>query len=209
MWNFIVNFSAIYSTWTDNTTKFTLNRPGRCLSLYIFSFLFLQSALDDKFHSLEEKELELQQLRQALRERDRLIEKINSAVIGAEERMQVAIEGMLVCLFVCLFVCWRRIEPKALAKRTRKLTQVNASFGLAFNLHFVWPPTCVDLRWLALTCVDFGRAQIRTQVDTSWSQVNCICVKFTTFCDLLWLASPFGQGLTFFSGGGKQTSLLL
>ena len=33
-------------------------------------------------------------------------------------------------------------------------SQVNASFGLAFNLRFVWPPTCVD----------FGRAQIWTQV---------------------------------------------
>ena len=77
------------------------------MSLYIFSFLFLQSALDDKFHSLEEKELELQQLRQALRERDRLIEKINSAVIGAEERMQVAIGGMLVCLFVYLLKAHR------------------------------------------------------------------------------------------------------
>ena len=30
---------------------------------------------------------------------------------------------------------------------TRKWTQVNASFRLAFNLRFVWPPTCVDLRW--------------------------------------------------------------
>ena len=30
---------------------------------------------------------------------------------------------------------------------TRKWTQVNASFRLAFNLRFLWPPTCVDLRW--------------------------------------------------------------
>ena len=36
-------------------------------------------------------------------------------------------------------------------------SQVDASFGLAFNLRFVWPPTCVD----------FGRAQIWTQVDAN------------------------------------------
>ena len=35
---------------------------------------------------------------------------------------------------------------EALAKRTRKSTQVNASFRPAFNSYFVWPPTCVDLR---------------------------------------------------------------
>ena len=92
---------------------------------------------------------------------------------------------------------------KPLAKRTRKSAQVNASFRLAFRL-------AIHLRWLALTSVGFGRVQIRTQVDarisplghptqvdTSWSQVSCICVKFTTFCDLRELASrlanPFGQ----------------
>ena len=36
------------------------------------------------------------------------------------------------------------------------------------------------------------------QVDTSWSQVNCICVKFTAFLRLAWtvasrLANPFGH----------------
>ena len=92
---------------------------------------------------------------------------------------------------------------KALAKRTRKSAQVNASFRLPFRL-------AIHLRWLALTSVGFGRVQIRTQVDarisplghptqvdTSWSQVNCVCVKFTTFCDLRELASrlanPFGH----------------
>ena len=37
--------------------------------------------------------------------------------------------------------------------------------GRAFNLRFVLPPTCVDLRWPAL--IDFGRAQIRMQVDAN------------------------------------------
>ena len=27
-------------------------------------------------------------------------------------------------------------------------SQVDASFGLAFNLRFVWPPTCIDLHCL-------------------------------------------------------------
>ena len=47
-------------------------------------------------------------------------------------------------------------------------SQVDAIFGLAFNLHFIWPPTCIDLQRLAWSCVDFGRAQIWTQVDASF-----------------------------------------
>ena len=75
--------------------------------------------------------------------------------------------------------------------------------------------TCIDLRRLARTLVElkFMHASRRKflpfghprQVDISWSQVMCISVKFTTFCDLAWtcdrqvrdrrwLASPFGQG---------------
>ena len=88
---------------------------------------------------------------------------------------------------------------KPLAKRN-----VNASFRLAFNLRFVWRPTCVDVRWL------WSSRYIWTQVDArfhcfatqrkliaSWSQVICICVKVLTFCDLRELASrltnPFGH----------------
>ena len=33
--------------------------------------------------------------------------------------------------------------------------QVDTSFGLAFNLRFVWPATCVDLCGLVLTLVEF------------------------------------------------------
>ena len=57
---------------------------------------------------------------------------------------------------------WRHIldsNHKALAKRTRKSTQV-------LDLRFVWPPTCVDLRRLALTLVKYGRKQ--THVFTVW-----------------------------------------
>ena len=32
--------------------------------------------------------------------------------------------------------------------------QVDTSSGLALNLHFIWPPTCIDLHRLALTLVE-------------------------------------------------------
>ena len=83
-------------------------------------------------------------------------------------------------LYLILFYRGRRITvtwPNGLASR-RKSTQ-------PFDL----PPTCVSFGHpLAFTCIDFGRASNSyesrpsgqpTQVDTSWSQVNCICVKFT------------------------------
>ena len=94
----------------------------------------------------------------------------------------------------------------ALTKRTRKPTQVNLSF--VFRL-------ATYLRRLAImTCVDFGRAQIRTQVDASFSlfghptqvdtnisQVNYMYVKLRFFnlffCNLREHASllenPFGH----------------
>ena len=72
------------------------------------------------------------------------------------------------------------------AELTRKSTRDNTNLQLAFNLLFVWPRSCADLWRLARTCIDFGRAQIRTQVNTSfspfghptqvgtsWSQVIC------------------------------------
>ena len=102
---------------------------------------------------------------------------------------------------------WRELE----LLEYRVHSQVDSSFGLAFNLRFVWPPTCVDLHRLAWTCVDFGRAQIWTQVDasflpfghpaqvdTSWSQVIC-CYKNALTNDMreiygfLRLANPFGH----------------
>jgi len=44
----------------------------------------LQVAVEEKQRTLQSKEVELQQLKQSLRERDRLIEKINSAVLESE-----------------------------------------------------------------------------------------------------------------------------
>ncbi|XP_022783797.1 myomegalin-like isoform X2 [Stylophora pistillata] len=46
----------------------------------------LQVAAEEKVRALQGKEAELQQLRQALRERDRLIEKINTAVLESQEK---------------------------------------------------------------------------------------------------------------------------
>ena len=70
--------------------------------------------------------------------------------------------------------------PNGLARR-HKSTQV-------YDLRFVWSS---PLRWLAMTCVDFGWAQIRTQ-DTGWSQINCTYVReiyglFAT-CESVWPA---------------------
>ena len=48
-------------------------------------------------------------------------------------------------------------------------SQVNGSFQLEFNLRFVWPPTCIDLRELVMTFVDFGQAQAHLQVDVHFS----------------------------------------
>lgn len=44
---------------------------------------------EEKLRAVQGKEAELQQLRQSLRERDRLIEKMNSAVLETEEKNKV------------------------------------------------------------------------------------------------------------------------
>ena len=50
----------------------------------------MQVAAEEKVRALQGKEGELQQLRQALRERDRLIEKINTAVLESQEKNKVS-----------------------------------------------------------------------------------------------------------------------
>ena len=73
-------------------------------------------------------------------------------------------------------------------------------FNLRWHAFRLTTYICTDRR--TMTRVKFGRSQIRTQVDahfslfghstqvdTSWLQVNCICVKFTAFCDLCELAN--------------------
>ena len=58
-------------------------------------------------------------------------------------------------LCVRFFLLMKYPWPFCKIKYNRKLSpgqtdslQVNASFRLALNLRFVWPPTCVDLRWV-------------------------------------------------------------
>ena len=75
----------------------------------------------------------------------------------------------LITYYQLAFWSFLVLKPWLVIFTTFSLSQVDASFGLVFNLRFVWPPTCVDLcidlRRLALT---FGRAQIWTQVDASF-----------------------------------------
>ena len=97
------------------------------------------------------------------------------------------------------------IDHKALDKRTHKSTEI-------FDLHSTLFHVTNRVPWLAMTCVDFGWVQIHvqfnarfsafghpTQVNTSLLQVNFLCLKFTTFCNLHELASrlanPFGRPL--------------
>ena len=58
--------------------------------------------------------------------------------------------------------------------------------------------TCMDLRWLVSTCVDFGWAQIWTQVFLPFGhllQVPTQVLVLRTCIDLLRLATLFGQDL--------------
>ena len=72
-------------------------------------------------------------------------------------------------------------------------SQVVASWKLGSTCDSVWPGlacTCVDLRWLAMTCDHFGRYQICTQVNASFlpfghpTQVSSQ-VQLAAACDYL------------------------
>lgn len=70
--------------------KFTI-RKGNSKDNDLFLFCVRSKvAAEEKVRALQGKEAELQQLRQWLRERDRLIEKINSAVLESEEKNKVS-----------------------------------------------------------------------------------------------------------------------
>ena len=62
----------------------------------------------------------------------------------------------------------RNFGLKALDKRTLKSTQVLDLRSTCVSFGHPLASTCIDLRRLARTCVDFGRAQIWTQVDTNF-----------------------------------------
>ena len=91
----------------------------------------------------------------------------------------------------------------ALAKWTRKSTQCSCRDLRSTCVSFGHPITraCVDLRWLEKTCIDFGPwNQIQSsfspfghamQVDTSWSQVNCIQYAWNLrLLQLAWACEP-------------------
>ena len=113
---------------------------------------------------------------------ERLLFLLDYATLPCMYNMKSCIYWQWICLSYC-------ISPFSSEAAGQTDSQVNPNFRLAFNLHFVWPPTRVD----------FGRAQIRSQVDarfspfgrpmqvpdTSWSQVICIRVKFVTFVTCL------------------------
>ena len=93
----------------------------------------------------------------------------------------------LVSSVTCVF---NNLSYEDLAKRTRTSTHVSTQF---FDLRFVCPPTCFELRWLCSS--------------SNWSQVICmreICdlrIRLATytssgFSNLRRLGSPFRQGLT-------------
>ena len=91
--------------------------------------------------------------------------------------------------------CWKRdikSNPWSLTPWPNVLAKFNASFRLALNLRSLWPPTCVGLRRLAQIPTQMHASlppfDHPTQVDTRWSQVNCMSVKFTALCDLRELA---------------------
>ena len=82
-----------------------------------------------------------------------------------------------------LILGWLKLWPKGLASQPKFSTCVQLALRLVAHL-----------RWITMTCVDFGPSQIHvqvdtsfsafgypTQVDTSWSRAICICVKFMTF----------------------------
>ena len=55
--------------------------------------------------------------------------------------------------------------------------QVNGNFRLALNLRFVWPPTCVDLRWLWSSL--------------NWSaQLDCKSTVYAWNLRLVWTCGP-------------------
>ena len=85
---------------------------------------------------------------------------------------------------------------QALSKWTHKSTQVDANFQLAFDWHFIWPPTCVDVCWLVITCVYFHWIQICTffaiwPPHASWHKLiaSDLCTCMHEVCNFLWLVS--------------------
>ena len=76
-------------------------------------------------------------------------------------------------------------------------SQVVASWKLGSTCDSVWPGlacSCVDLRWLAMTCDHFGRDKI-CRFFTVWLPNSSLFASSTCRYSQL-LANPFDQGLT-------------
>ena len=59
-----------------------------------------QDAIDDKYKSLEEKDTEIRQVKMALRERDRDIERANQMLLTTEETIDVSF--LQICFSGCI-----------------------------------------------------------------------------------------------------------
>ena len=89
------------------------------------------------------------------------------------------------CLIIDVLSWYRLINHRIMLEKLtlRSLSpgqtesQVDASWKLGATCDTVWPGlacTCVDLRWLAMTCAHFGRDQICTQVKASF---HCLATQ--------------------------------
>ena len=79
------------------------------------------------------------------------------------------------------------------SRQVFNLCSAQLVFCLATHLHWLairWPWSISNSYTSRCKFLPFGHP---TQVDTTWSQVICICVKFMTFCNLLGLVSKLAN----------------
>ena len=103
---------------------------------------------------------------------------------------------------------WTEPSPEPFLSPGQTDSQVDArrKFSTCVPLAF---RLATHLRWLATTCVDFGRAQIHMQSRRRFFTVwppnasrhnliasNCICVKFMTFVWLAWTCEPISESVS-------------
>ncbi len=84
--------------------------------------MFFQDAMQEKFKALEDKDVELRQLKNLLRERDRDIERANQMLLSAEESIDASLlvhsfsfhlllwPHNLYHPFSVIFPCWKRLK---------------------------------------------------------------------------------------------------
>ena len=75
------------------------------------------------------------------------------------------------------------------------ISHVSDSLGRTSLNYFNWAHEKID-SWTLVELSSYARRRkfsVFDHVDTSRSQVNCICLKFTTFCDLRELARMLNE----------------